>query len=181
MNEYTMGVLRDLSISGAYLLVNADYGDCVVIPGSRGRVVPQEVTSVLFSDGLVKSGPYTPGDQQAFITDAGAEIISQHRVEDALIDQQHAEIDAAPETIGYQIVSEAKYDSFDTLNLPAYRYTVTLVVKWTDEYTRRPLAEQFYGYGPDWETAQAQADEQRAAWIVRMNAIGSRKFGKAVL
>jgi hypothetical protein len=98
-----------------------------------------------------------------------------------LVDEQHAAIDAAPETIGYRIVSEAKYDSFDTLNLPAYRYAVLLVVRWTDEYTRRSLAEKFYGYGPDWETAQAQADEQRAAWIVRMNAIGSRKFGKAVL
>jgi hypothetical protein len=93
-----------------------------------------------------------------------------------LVDEQHAAIDAQPETVGYQIVSEAKYDSFDTLNLPAYRYSVTLSVRWTDEYTRRPLAEQFYGYGPDWETAEGMAKEARAAWIARMNAIGSRKF-----
>jgi hypothetical protein len=94
-----------------------------------------------------------------------------------LVDEQHAAIDAMqPETVGYQIVSEAKYDNFDTLNLPAYRYSVTLVVKWTDEYTRRPLAEHFYGYGPDWDAAEDMAKEARAAWVVRMNAIGSRKF-----
>jgi hypothetical protein len=98
-----------------------------------------------------------------------------------LVDEQHAAIDAQPETIGYQIISERTYNYADPENLPVYRYTVMIVVQWKDEYTRRPLAEQFYGYGPDWETAQAQADEQRAAWIVRMNAIGSRKFGKAAL
>jgi hypothetical protein len=107
------------------------------------------------------------------IANAAAE---QRRVEDALIDEQHADIDAKPETIGYQIVREAKYESSDMLNLPAYRYTVTLVVKWTDEYSRRPLAEHFYGYGPDWDAAEDMAKEARAAWIVRMNAIGSRKF-----
>jgi hypothetical protein len=99
-----------------------------------------------------------------------------------LVEQQHEAIDAMqPECIGYRIVREAKYESSDMLNLPAYRRMVTLTVVWEDEYSRRPLVEHFYGYGPEWETAQAQADEQRAAWIVRMNAIGSRKFGKAAL
>jgi hypothetical protein len=98
-----------------------------------------------------------------------------------LVDEQHAAIDAQPETIGYQIVSETTYNRTDPLNLPLYRHTVMIDVRWTDEYTRRPLTDHFYGYGPDWETAQAQAKEEYATWIARMNSIGVRRFQSARL
>jgi hypothetical protein len=92
---------------------------------------------------------------------------SIHRMEDL-------EIDARNDG-GFRIVSVNHYPSTDELNLPAYRYSHTIIVRWTDDDMRRghTLAESFDGWADTPEAAQAEANRKWAAWGARMHRISA--------
>jgi hypothetical protein len=101
------------------------------------------------------------------------EVEAPARVEDALIDAHNAGVlELSTETCGYEIIHTRVTRRVDTLNLPAYRHEVTIIARWRDENSTRPLAESFAGYGPTWEAAETKALAGYNAWRMKLNRIG---------
>ena len=99
-----------------------------------------------------------------------------NRVEDVIVDEQATRaadgtLALCTEAVGYVIHSARVHYRKDALNLPAYRHEVLIVARWSDN--RRVFSETFYGYGPAWEAAEAQAQAGYEAWRARMNRIGA--------
>jgi hypothetical protein len=92
---------------------------------------------------------------------------SIHRMEDLEID--------AHNDGGFRIISVTHTDGRDELNLPAYRHSHTIIVRWTDDDMRRghTLAESFDGWADSPAAAQAEANRKWAAWGARMHRISA--------
>ena len=71
----------------------------------------------------------------------------------------------------FRVISVNHYTGRDDLNLPAYRFSHTIIVRWEDAACKRPLAEAFDGWANSHEAAQAEAERQYAEWDAKMRAI----------
>jgi hypothetical protein len=74
---------------------------------------------------------------------------------------------------GFRVISVNHYIGRDDLNLPAYRFSHTIIVRWEDAACKRPLAEAFDGWANSHEAAQAEAARKYAEWNAKMQSISA--------
>lgn len=94
---------------------------------------------------------------------------------DLLVEQQHAEIDAAhlnTETHPdwWFVAGPTIHTRYEPLNIPAYQHTVYIELRWSDgaftamTHGTKYRTERFEGWGATPDVARAQAVEKYEAW-----------------
>jgi hypothetical protein len=100
-----------------------------------------------------------------------ARMDEQRRVEDLDIE--------AHNDGSFRLISLQCYNRQDNLNLPAYRYSHVITVRWEDADGR--LAESFDGWASTPEAAQTEAQRKYAAWLDRMDQISAWTFQRSAV